>query len=109
MKRLTEFREVRHIPEMLFPWFDEKDALEEGVLYVVEGAQQEQTVLYTCPCGCGSIVDIPYYKSGEQKEQFPSWAYRETGGKVTLSPSISSTGFPCRSHYFIRDNRIDWC
>jgi hypothetical protein len=28
---------------------------------------------------------------------------------VTLSPSVHSTGFPCRSHYFIRNNRIDWC
>lgn len=37
------------------------------------------------------------------------WDYKEQDGKVTLSPSVYSTGFPCRSHYFIRGNRVEWC
>ena len=108
--RMLEFKEVRHISEMLFPWFDEGDKLDDGVLYVVDSKEQrEQTILYNCPCGCGNVIDIPYYHAGQQKELFPSWTYRENQGKVTISPSIYSTGLPCRSHYFIRDNRIDWC
>ena len=107
--RRTVFHEVRHIAEMLFPEFDEADKLEDGVLYVVDGSQHDQIVQYNCPCGCGKPVMIPYYRSGQQKELYPSWGFRERDGKVTLSPSIFSTGFPCRSHYFIRDNRIDWC
>ncbi len=109
-KRLTEFKEVRHIKEMIFPWFDERDALEDGVLYVVDSEdQREQNVLYNCPCGCGSIVSIQYYNEAQQKELYPSWAYRETAGRVTLSPSVCSSGFLCKSHYFIRDNKIVWC
>lgn len=108
--KLTEFKEVRHIPEMIVPWFDEADKLEDGVLYVVDGEEQrEQVILYTCPCGCGNVVDIPYFHAGQQKELYPSWAYHEEAGKVTLSPSIYSSGWPCRSHYFIRENRICWC
>ena len=108
--RLVEFKEVRYVKEMLFPWFDDKDKLEEGVLYIVDsGTQREQTVLFNCPCGCGNVIDIPYYRADQQKELFPSWAYRERQGKVTLSPSVFSTGLPCRSHYFIRDDKIVWC
>lgn len=108
--RRSSFDGVRHVTEMLYPWFDEKDQLEDGVLYVVDGAAKEdQIILYNCPCGCGNTVMIPYYKDGTQKEQTPSWSYREVDGRVTLSPSIFSTGWPCRSHYFVRDNKIVWC
>ena len=34
MNRLTEFREVRHIPELLMPWIPGENPLEDGVLYV---------------------------------------------------------------------------
>ena len=110
-KRLLEFNEVRHINEMIFPWFDEKDALEDGVLCVVDGEdQREQNILYNCPCGCGGVVDIPFFlPDRQQKELYPSWAYKETDGRATLSPSVYSSGFLCKSHYFIRDNKIVWC
>lgn len=108
--RRTVFDEVRHITEMLFPWFDEGETLENGVLYVVDGEdQRQQTILFNCPCGCGSVVDIPYFRADQQKELYPSWAYREKDGRATLSPSVYSSGFLCKSHYFIRDNQIIWC
>ena len=110
MNRLTEFKEVRHIPELLMPWIPGEEKPEDGVLYVADTEyQDEQFIQYNCPCGCGNVVFIPYYKQGQQKEEHPSWGFREKNGKVTLSPSILSSGFPCRSHYFIRENRIQWC
>lgn len=110
MARLTEFQKVRHIPELLMPWIPGEEKLEDGVLYVaVAEEQDEQFVQYNCPCGCGKVVWIPYYKQVQQKEETPSWGLTETGGKVTLYPSVLSSGFACRSHYFIRDNRIEWC
>ena len=45
----------------------------------------------------------------EQKEITPSWGYQEAEAEVTLSPSVLSSSFSCRSHYFIRRNRIQWC
>lgn len=110
MARLNEFNEVRHIPELLMPWINGDPPLEDGVLYVADAEEQdEQYVEYNCPCGCGNVVWIPYYKLGQQKELYPSWGFKETDGTVTLAPSILSSGFPCRSHYFIRNNRIQWC
>lgn len=114
MARLTEFKEIRHIPELLTPCFPGDDALEDGVLYIVDHEdQREQYVEFNCPCGCGEMVWVPYYKLGQQRVQYPSrgfcWGFCETDSKVTLSPSIFSSGFPCKSHYFIRDNQIQWC
>lgn len=110
MSRMTEFHEVRHIREMLYPEFDKADKLEDGVLYICDGPEQrDQIIQYNCPCGCRKPAMIPYYRLEQQKELYPSWGYRETEGKVTLSPSILSSGWPCRSHYFIRENKIVWC
>ena len=111
MMRLTEFKEVRHVEHPLYPEFDEGDKLENGVLYIVDGALKDgmQRIQYNCPCGCGNTVMIPFVREGQYKRETPAWAYREKEGKVTLSPSVFSTGFPCRSHYFIRENRISWC
>lgn len=110
MARLIEFREVRHIPELIEAMLPDGPQLEDGVLYIVDHKEQrEQFVEYNCPCGCGKVVWLPYYKMGQQKEITPSWGCQETEGEVTLSPSVLSSSFPCRSHYFIRRNRIQWC
>lgn len=110
MSRLQEFHEVRHLSEMLFPWFDDADRLEDGVLYICDGVElRDQVVMFNCPCGCGNVVMIPYYKVGQQKEELTSWGIREVDGRVTLAPSILSSGWPCRSHYFVRENKVVWC
>lgn len=110
MGRLKEFREVRHVPELIEAMLPDGPQLEDGVLYVVDHEEQrEQFVEYNCPCGCGKVVWIPYYREGAQKEIYPSWALRDQEGRVTLRPSILSSEFACKSHYFIRDNRIEWC
>ena len=52
MKRLTEFKEVRHISELLTPWFPGDEKLEDGVLYIVDhDEQKEQYIEFNCPCG----------------------------------------------------------
>lgn len=92
------------------PWIPGEEQLEDGVLYVVDDTEQrEQFIQFNCPCGCGKTVWIPYFKQGQQREMYPSWGFTEKEGKVTLTPSVFSNGFPCQSHYFIRDNRIQWC
>lgn len=103
MQRLTEFREVRHIPEFLYAMFDDEQKQDDGVFYVVDNSPY---IGYNCPCGCGRVVILPTKK---HQDGYDGWGFKEEDGKVTLSPSVYSTGFPCRSHYFIRENRIDWC
>ncbi len=96
--RITAFKEVRHIPEVLHPDFGDP-ALEEGVLYVVDGLD---SVEYLCPCGCGNTVILPV-----QIHEDHGWGFRERDGRVTLSPSVLSG--TCKAHYFIRENIINWC
>lgn len=100
MARLKEFKEVRHVADLRYP---DDPALEDGVLYVVDNSPYVQ---YNCPCGCGGNVMLP---TAKHKDGYNGWGFIEQDGRVTLSPSVFSTGFPCRSHYFIRNNRIDWC
>ena len=99
MARLTEFKEVRHVPDLNYPG---DPPLEDGVLYVVDDSPYVQ---YNCPCGCGNQVMLP---TSKHQEGYHGWGFIEQAGKVTLSPSVYSTGLPCRSHYFIRSNRIEW-
>lgn len=100
MGRITEFREVRHVADITYP---EEGDLDEGVLYIVDDSPYVQ---YLCPCGCGSDVLLP---TNKHERGYDGWGFVETGGAVSLSPSVYSSGLPCKSHYFIRNNRIDWC
>lgn len=103
MTKMFEFKEVRHVSELSFAEFPDGKPLEDGVFYAVDNSPY---VEYNCPCGCGRVVVLPTKKNPDGYE---GWDYREKNGRVTLSPSILSSGFACKSHYFIRDNKIQWC
>lgn len=73
------------------------DVLDEGVLYV---SIRYATALHLCPCGCGSEIVTPISRKG--------WSFTFDGVSVTLSPSVGNWNYPCRSHYWIRRDRIEW-
>ena len=76
------------------------EKMEFGKLYVSE---QYKTAIHLCPCGCGEHVVTPFHP-------LHGWTYfRDEMDKVTLNPSIGNFQIPCKTHYFIRENRIDWC
>jgi len=85
--------------ETLRPEFVESvpKALEAGVLYV---SLRYHTVIHLCCCGCGREVVTPIGPS--------RWAMSVHDGRVSLSPSIGNWSYPCRSHYWIRSNRVEW-
>ena len=71
------------------------ERLEDGVLYICE---RYRTVAHKCCCGCGQEVITPLGPA--------DWSLRREGKSVTLHPSIGNWSFPCRSHYFIRRNKV---
>lgn len=71
-------------------------SLQEGKLYV---SMLYSTCVHLCPCGCGEEVVTPLNSHG--------WILY-FNGKITLRPSIGNYDLPCKSHYFITDNRIEW-
>jgi len=69
--------------------------LEEGVLYISEECQ---LAAHKCCCGCGEDVITPLNPA--------RWRLDRHGGRVSLHPSIGNWKFACRSHYWIRNNRV---
>lgn len=85
--------------EILRPVFVEQlpDLLDPGLLYV---SMKFAICAHSCACGCGRKVYTPI--------GLKDWQLYFDGETVSLSPSIGNYNFPCRSHYFIRYNRIVW-
>lgn len=72
-------------------------SLQEGVVYV---SIPYATAVHLCCCGCGSEVVTPLTPT--------DWALTFDGESISLSSSIGNWGFLCRSHYWIRRNRVRW-
>mgnify|MGYP003649385794 CR=1 FL=1 len=72
--------------------------LESGVLYV---SKKYRTAAHLCCCGCGSKVVTPLKPGGWSLSLAPD-------GSASLTPSIGNFGFPCLSHYWIVDGKVDW-
>ena len=73
------------------------DAIEEGTLYV---SMEYATVIHKCCCGCGNKVVTPLSPT--------DWKLIYDGRAITLDPSIGNWGFACRSHYWIKGDKVRW-
>lgn len=73
------------------------DALDDGVLYV---SIPHGTAVHRCCCGCGREVVTPLTPT--------DWKLIFDGESVSLYPSIGNWNFPCRSHYWITRNCVEW-
>lgn len=82
-----ELRLVHRVPE----------TLEFGVLYV---CFECNVVVHLCACGCGEKVVLPIDPD--------FWVVKYDGEQISLSPSVGNFQFKCKSHYWIRDNRVIW-
>ena len=78
---------VDHIP----------DQLDEGVLYV---SMRFGTIVHRCACGCGQEIVTPLGPA--------EWRLSYDGKSISLAPSIGNWGFPCRSHYWIKNSNVRW-
>lgn len=71
--------------------------LEEGTIYIsIEFA----IAVHKCCCGCGNKVVMPLSPTG--------WKLIYDGESISLDPSIGNWSFPCQSHYWIENNRVEW-
>lgn len=73
------------------------EKLEPGKLYV---STRFRTASHLCACGCGSKVVTPLKPA--------KWHLTVEDGLVSLSPSIGSWQLPCKSHYWISENKVVW-
>lgn len=73
------------------------DHIEEGVLYV---SVNYCTAIHKCVCGCGNEVVTPLSPT--------DWNLTFNGKAVSLYPSIGNWNFSCKSHYWIRNNKVEF-
>lgn len=71
--------------------------LEPDTLYV---SIRFATVIHQCCCGCGMRMVTPLSPS--------QWSVTFDGQTISLHPSIGNWSSPCRSHYWIRENKVIW-
>lgn len=71
--------------------------IDEGILYV---SIEYCTVIHKCICGCGNEVVTPLSPI--------DWRLTFNGKSVSLYPSIGNWSFACKSHYWIRNNKIEF-
>ena len=72
--------------------------LEDGVLYV---SSKFAASAHNCACGCGMKVILAL--------NLAQWTFtRHPNGTGSLAPSVDNSSFPCKSHYWIRQGRVDW-
>lgn len=71
--------------------------LAEGTLYI---SIRFGTVQHLCACGCKSKVVTPLRPT--------DWKLIYDGKTVSLDPSIGNWSYACRSHYWIRNNKVRW-
>ena len=58
------------------------------------------TAAHKCCCGCGQEVITPLSPT--------DWVLIFDGQTVSLNPSIGNWSFSCKSHYWVKANRIYW-
>src|ERR1700749_4168961 len=86
MRRVLQHKFVEYIPAQP----------DEGTLYI---SVQYKTVEHLCICGCGNKVVTPITPN--------DWRLTFDGVSVSLYPSIGNWSFPCRTHYFVTNNKIE--
>jgi len=73
------------------------DNLEEKTLYI---SIRYATAVHKCMCGCGSEVVTPLSPQ--------DWELTYNGESISLYPSIGNWSLPCKSHYWIKYNKVIW-
>lgn len=72
--------------------------LEEGVVYM---APHYEVSIHKCMCGCGESIAVLLHEDG--------WKWTFDGKDVSFSPSIGNFQQPCKSHYFLKNGKVQWC
>lgn len=73
------------------------DVLDDHTVYV---SIPFASAVHKCCCGCGQPVVTPLSPI--------RWQLTFDGESISLHPSIGNSNYACRSHYWIRQNRVVW-
>ena len=99
--RLLSKKETRYRFSRVIDLPDSPKAL---IVYVAGQGSHAWGAALLCPCGCGERIDLNLLKQVR-----PCWTLEEhPDGTISLMPSVwRQKG--CKSHFFVRRGKIDWC
>lgn len=90
---------VLHLPRQIDP----------GVLYIQRNDQGAPLFAhFLCPCGCGHEMSVPLQGPNSYPPAKKWHLAYDADDKPGISPSIEMVE-GCRSHYFIRSAKVEWC
>ena len=82
-------------------YMPEKKDMKNGILYI---SMRFGLAIHLCCCGeCGNETVMPI------DGPHPCWDMKNENGLISFTPSIGNFQFPCKSHYFITNNKVNWC
>ena len=80
------------------------ERLDASTIYLVGEGGHVWIAAMVCPCGCAQVIQLNLIPPRR-----PLWRVtRHADQTVTLYPSVWRTK-GCRSHFWFRNGRIDWC
>jgi hypothetical protein len=89
---------MARVTEVEFEFVDSAPAeLRLGTIYV---STKYRAIVHQCLCGCGEKVLLNLDPE--------AWSFTFDGRTISIHDSVGNVGLPCRSHYFVRRNRVEW-
>ncbi len=86
--KIIEFKFMNDLPQ--------NEDMEENIIYV---SLEDDTSKHLCMCGCQSVIVTPISPV--------EWQIIYNG-KYSLQPSIGNWQLHCKSHYWIRHEKVIW-
>lgn len=74
--------------------------LEPEMLYI---SIKYQAIVHLCLCGCGEKILLKL-----DPDPSKGWSFTFDGRSISIQDSVGNVGIPCRSHYIVRKNRVQW-
>jgi hypothetical protein len=86
------------VTEVTYAFVDSApEELEPGKIYV---SIKYRAIVHLCLCGCKEKVLL--------RLDPDDWSFTFDGRTISIHDSVGNVGLPCRSHYFVRRNRVIW-
>lgn len=82
---------------------DVPDRVKSGRVYLVGNQGYYWQVVMICPCGCAQLLYMNL-----MEDYNPYWKYKIHGKTISLSPSVNRI-VGCKSHFFLKNGKIEWC
>lgn len=80
------------------------DAVKNDQIWIIRDRKLMKWGRLRCPCGCEEIILLSLSSSRSPRWQVSlDWL-----GRPSISPSVRRLD-GCRSHFWIRSGKVDWC